>query len=52
MVGGEGKLTYEPEEGEGAERTADAGEGHASVFFVESPGGLSRFCSFEIALPP
>ena len=46
------RVTYEPEEREGTERTADAGEGHASVFFVLGPGGVSRFGSFEVALPP
>lgn len=50
--GREGRVAYQPEEREGAEGTADAGEGHASVFFVVGPGGVSRFGSFEVALPP
>lgn len=45
-------LTYEPEERERAERTADACERHAAVFLVESPGGIPCFRAFEMAIPP
>ena len=44
--------TYEPEQRKSAKRATDASERHAPVFFVESPGGIPRFRTLEIAIPP